>query len=1325
MAEALGIASGAAGLLSLAIEVTKLSYTYIASVRGAPKSLTSYIGELATLTSVLLQLDDLIQARRVNSQNSQILSKALNDCKQEVEHLKAKLERKVSYGRIKAKVAALAWPLSESELQDKVNMLHRYNGIFSSALQADSLTVAIATNKELQDFRHSTEAKEIIAWYKSDVAIEVSTSHLEDYCPSTWQTFLSGSFYQSWRSGSTPVVWGYAGAGKTVLAALVLRDVKSGNLPGTAIASHFFSSSRTKESVSNVLRSLIAQTLRGCPVIPQEALALYEKGSQNLMITDLINVLGAIAKSMTTCIILDALDECPFLPKLFNILLTLQELGVRIFATARDLPKIRKHFEKKPRVKISATRQDLDFYVNHRLEHGEVDVESIGTELKSDLVSAIVKMAAGSFLLARLIMDHITSLLTIKDIRKALISLPANYDEAYLSTFDRIIKQTPGLKDLALKSLNFISYVKEPLRIVELQHALATEEGMLEIDPEDLQTSKAIISSCLGLLVVSGPEMTVEFVHSTARQFLQRRPEGMDKHPHLTIVRSCISYMSTNEMRQGRCTSHEDITQRCLKQPFLHYAANFYGYHAQEVEEECFDQLSEFLQDDVVRESSWQLLNFKAHLDTSVSESVFDSSPRNVLALHVAAFWGFKTYIDKSLSYTRRGTPSTQKQNLNKTDSHGWTPLHWAVSMGHKSMVEILLRSGASPDLPDLAGWTPTFWAAFKGHADIIEMLWRYDTAPFRCDIKGLTPLHWAVSAGQTEIIKRLLKLKTRFGQYQKSPVLSLPSLDDLTVARARALANKANESPFKFYSEGTDIEMFSAIFNALKHSFRDKENKPRERCEGYYTFDPFLYGPFGQSLKADHGRRARPDRDYKWGKPDVGFFEFVDQLLIHATRSQDLPIIKLVLDLKLIKASGIDNIALLHEAAASGWAEGMSALIALGADVNNGDTRNNWDLAAKLLRHIKQPGNTSFFGDAKTHTIHELCTVCERLASVSMPSSHNPTILYYELQPLPLDDWTHLLQLFLDAGADINEVNWKGDTPLQLCVQRAASIPVIDTLLKLGGNPYQANRDGLDCFQLALLHYDEAGSSEIMRCIRTYANTHPEPAHYFCQGGFLIAPDTPIDNEETRYLQVLRQTNAINCETRSGRTLIYEAASRGSTHLVQGLLDHDAYPHYIDDFGSSALHAAAMQQAPTTVAVLLQVGADVHQVSLARGTPLHACLEAFNNSTISSEAVEVVRILLSYGTDPNHAVVRDDRTETSLSLPLKALCQSIYFPHLDRATPEDSDRLVLEVLKLLVDAGARVADSADDIIVGVVAKMEGYELLWEEMRSQLMTSRS
>ncbi|KAF5975680.1 ankyrin protein [Fusarium bulbicola] len=1260
----------------------------------------------------------------------------------------------------------------------------------------------------------------------------------------------------------TELKWQNQGQGRCFGLAVVGIGVA-----GKTIASHFFSSSRPKETVSNVLRSFIAQALNGCPVIPQEASALYEKGSQNLMVIDL-------------------------------------DLGVRIFATARDLPKIRKHFEKKPRVEISATKQDLDFYVNHRLEHGEVDVESIGVELKLELVSAIVKRVAGSFLLARLIMDHITSLLTIKDIRKALASLPANYNEAYLSTFDRIVKQTPSLRDLALKSLNLISYVKEPLRMAELQHALSIEEGMREVDPEDIQPSKAIISSCLGLLVVSGPEKIVEFVHSTARDFLQSRPEGMDKRPHLTIVRSCISYMSTNEMRQGRCLSHEDVIQRCQKQPFLHYAANFYGYHAQEVEDECFHQLSGFLENDALRDSSWQLLNFKAHLDTSVSKSMFDSSPRNVLALHVAAFWAFKAYIDRSLSYTRQGTPSTQKQNLNKRDSHGWTPLHWAVSMGHESIVEILLRLGASPDLPDLAGWTPTFWAAFKGYADIIEMLWRYDTAPFRCDVKGLTPLHWAVSAGQTETVKRLLNLKTRFAQYSTSPVLSLPSLDDLTVETARAMTTRANESPFKFYSEGTDIEMFSAIFNALKQSFREKEDKPRERGEGYYTFDPFLYGPFGQSLKADYGRRARPDRDYQWGKPDVGFLEFVDKLLIHATRSEDLPIIKLVFDLKLVKASGIDNLGLLHEAAASGWVEGMATLIDLGADVNNAersfkqtplhkacqnqrqeavklllgidkidtnaqasdgqtpimffmtasyeekgadlyellvsrgasismqdtegnslmhyalrtcnttivqllctaglsiespnksgqlplhwmahwkyfdlwkpvtldevqDVRkkrrdcmklvfqlsslssldslcdwengatpsrqtplslalkcHNWDLAAELLKHIKKPLNLNSFLGPYHYIVHKLCMVSERLATVSTPGSRDRTMLYYELQPIPSDDWTRILEMLLHAGADINQTGSDNNTPLQLCVQRAASISVIGTLLKLGASPYQAGKDGLDCFHLALMSCDEAGSWDIMRCLRTYANTHPDPSHYFCQGGSLIAAETPIDNEETRYLQVLRQTNAINCETRSGRTLIYETTSRGNTRLVQRLLEHGAYACYINDSGSSALHAAAKQQAAATVAVLLEAGADVHQASkdehgsTVTGTPLHVCLKAWIGGKMKSEIVETVRILLSSGADPNYAAVKDGYTETLLSLTLKSLCQSIYYPNLDAIPSEDSDRLLLEVLKLLVDAGARVAESADDIIVGVVAKMEGYELLWEEMRSQLM----
>jgi hypothetical protein len=148
-------------------------------------------------------------------------------------------------------------------------------------------------------------------------------------------------------------------------------------------------------------------------------------------------------------------------------------------------------------------------------------------------------------------------------------------------------------------------------------------------------------------------------------------------------------------------------------------------------------------------------------------------------------------------------------------------------------------------------------------------------------------------------------------------------------------------------------------------------------------------------------------------------------------------------------------------------------------------------------------------------------------------------------------------------------------------------------------------------------------------------------------------------------------------------------------------------------------------------VALLLQVGSDVDLASVneygstVTGTPLHVCLQGCTRSRVTDKAIDTVRILLSYGADPNYAAVREDRTETSLSLPLKALCESIYYPHYDAVVAKDSDHLLLEVLKLLVDAGARVADNADDIIVGVVAKMEGYEMLWEEMRSQLIYSQA
>jgi len=82
--------------------------------------------------------------------------------------------------------------------------------------------------------------------------------------------------------------------------------------------------------------------------------------------------------------------------------------------------------------------------------------------------------------------------------------------------------------------------------MMELRHALSIYEDTKDIDPEDLPSAKAILSSCQGLAVFSGVDYTVDVVPSTAREFLQKNLDKMDRIPDLTITQICIANLSVN-----------------------------------------------------------------------------------------------------------------------------------------------------------------------------------------------------------------------------------------------------------------------------------------------------------------------------------------------------------------------------------------------------------------------------------------------------------------------------------------------------------------------------------------------------------------------------------------------------------------------------------------------------------------------------------------------------------------------------------------------------------------------------------------------------------
>jgi hypothetical protein len=56
-------------------------------------------------------------------------------------------------------------------------------------------------------------------------------------------------------------------------------------------------------------------------------------------------------------------------------------------------------------------------------------------------------------------------------------------------------------------------------------------------------------------------------------------------------------------------------------------------------------------------------------------------------------------------------------------DNDGWTPLHWAVSAGHKDVVELLLNYKAEVNASANNGWTPLKLAMLRGQMDMVEKL--------------------------------------------------------------------------------------------------------------------------------------------------------------------------------------------------------------------------------------------------------------------------------------------------------------------------------------------------------------------------------------------------------------------------------------------------------------------------------------------------------------------------------------------------------------------------------------------------------------------------
>ena len=425
MADPLSIASGIAGLVTLADIIFDRLMKYAKSVKHAEKEIRRLATEVNLLNGTLTSLSKLADALQNGNFDGRFRIHHIQACKGILQEILAALNKYDSSIALRNAM----WPFTTRRIEELIKDLSRHKDTITFALSADSMEAmlqllgqgkahtaeiitAIKDNTKITSRIHEDmERRKVLDYYlKSNPQSNYDMScRLRHSGTGLWLTRLPE--FQNWLSAPNSKLWlkGIPGAGKTVLAGVVIEEAL--NRSTESIASAFFFCDYKNEDTHNpkiILRTLIYQLA----IQKEEAYAKLEQHYQSH------NPQGGLPKAPSTeslCgvlhhmiklydrvfLIVDGIDECgkhteDVLETLTSVPEAIQNISMALLS--RDEDNIRDFLKEicVP-IEIAAHKEDVSEYVRaqlaDRIRRRKLRLDDPG--LQEEILERLVEGAKG------------------------------------------------------------------------------------------------------------------------------------------------------------------------------------------------------------------------------------------------------------------------------------------------------------------------------------------------------------------------------------------------------------------------------------------------------------------------------------------------------------------------------------------------------------------------------------------------------------------------------------------------------------------------------------------------------------------------------------------------------------------------------------------------------------------------------------------------------------------------------------------------------------------------------------------------------------------